>query len=346
MQLNFPDSVAHVIQEWESPSSSDRHVIIIPTRVLDRYAFEKGVMRLLEFLVQKHNLRLVMPEGASGTLDVTWFKSFPDHDIRAQVADEFMQKGEITGLEVLMITSDYPIDARGIDDAELHRQCAELLKTAQGAIGAVMPAMVQLSHALNTKASAVAPDLHSLEVTLEEYKTRTLDLPQYFQRLALTAEEVGIPLRERFPAFHAAVASLQHPHAHFYRAQLLALRRALGGAEGDADNVDIDDTLEPKDALRGLAFTEEETKLLFELRTHLDSETTDGRLATLLNNRDILTSLVAMTATPFLVATFKQNRQQFSSDYVARCLDHLDISLPQATIEIIDTAVPVMERFY
>jgi hypothetical protein len=345
MQLNIPDGFAHIVQEWESQPPSPRHVIIIPCRVLDRYAFEKSVMRLLEFLVQKHNLRLILPEGAWGPVDAGSLKPFP-YDVRAEVADEFLQKGEIAGFEALMITKDYPIDARGIDDPDLYKQCAELLVIAQGTIGAVMPAVLQLSQVLTSTAATLAPNLYELEMTLQKYKAHSLDLAQYFQTLAQKAEEAGIPLKQRYPAFQAAVLALRDPHAHLYRAQLVALRRALGQPNDKTDNAPSDDILEPKEAIRGLAFTEEETKLIFDLRLRLDLGTAGRCLARLLNTRDILTGLTTMAGTPFLVAAFKETREQFSADYIARSLVSLGISLPKTSLQIIDTALPIMEQFY
>ena len=50
---------------------------------------------------------MISVEGAEGIVDTSWFKAFPDAEIRKEVATYFMKKGEITGAEYFSITSDY-----------------------------------------------------------------------------------------------------------------------------------------------------------------------------------------------------------------------------------------------
>ena len=80
------------------------------------YEAQANIAKMLESLIKDYNIDLVVVEGADGVVDTSWFKAFPDTDIRKEVADYFMKKGEITGVEFLSITSDYPFTIYGAED--------------------------------------------------------------------------------------------------------------------------------------------------------------------------------------------------------------------------------------
>ena len=82
------------------------------------YEAQSNIIRILECLIKNDGLKLVSVEGADGFIDTSWFKAFPDADIRKEVADYFMKKGEITGPEFLSITSDLPIKLFGAETRE------------------------------------------------------------------------------------------------------------------------------------------------------------------------------------------------------------------------------------
>ncbi|NQT22883.1 MAG: UTP--glucose-1-phosphate uridylyltransferase, partial [Candidatus Omnitrophica bacterium] len=80
------------------------------------YEAQNNISRILEHLIKNYNINFVAVEGADGIVDTSWFKAFPDEDIKKEVADYFMKKGEITGAEFLSITSDYPFTIYGAED--------------------------------------------------------------------------------------------------------------------------------------------------------------------------------------------------------------------------------------
>ena len=80
------------------------------------YEAQTNIARILEHLIKEYNVNFVAVEGADGIVDTSWFRAFPDADIRKEVADYFMKKGEITGTEFLSITSDYTFTIYGAED--------------------------------------------------------------------------------------------------------------------------------------------------------------------------------------------------------------------------------------
>ena len=84
------------------------------------YEAQTNISKILENLSKAYNVNLVSVEGADGFIDTSWFKAFPDAEIRKEVADYFMKKGEITGAEFLSITEDYPIKLYGAENRDLY----------------------------------------------------------------------------------------------------------------------------------------------------------------------------------------------------------------------------------
>lgn len=72
------------------------------------YEAQSNIVKILEGLIKNYSLGLVSVEGADGFIDTSWFKAFPDDEVRKEVADYFMKKGEITGPEFLSITTNLP----------------------------------------------------------------------------------------------------------------------------------------------------------------------------------------------------------------------------------------------
>ncbi|GEM_PF-2873167 len=84
------------------------------------YEAQQNIAKILEHLVKHYGVNFVAVEGADGIVDTGWFKAFPDAEIRKEVADYFMKKGEITGAEFLSITSDYPFTIYGAEDRKYY----------------------------------------------------------------------------------------------------------------------------------------------------------------------------------------------------------------------------------
>lgn len=84
------------------------------------YEAQNNISKILEYLIKNYKIDFVAVEGADGIVDTSWFKAFPDEDIKREVADYFMKKGEITGAEFLSITSDLPFTIYGAEDRKYY----------------------------------------------------------------------------------------------------------------------------------------------------------------------------------------------------------------------------------
>ena len=71
------------------------------------YEAQSNINKMLDQLTRECGIEMISVEGAEGLVDTAWFRAFPDAEIRKEVANYFMKKGEITGAEFFSITSDY-----------------------------------------------------------------------------------------------------------------------------------------------------------------------------------------------------------------------------------------------
>lgn len=81
---------------------------------------QENIAKILDNLIKNYNVNFVAVEGADGIVDTSWFRAFPDPEIRREVARYFMKKGEITGVEFLSITNDYPFTLYGAEDKKYY----------------------------------------------------------------------------------------------------------------------------------------------------------------------------------------------------------------------------------
>lgn len=346
LKIEIPDELGEISQVFEN-SDSDKAIIIIPQKAIDRYNYEKGICRILEYLAKNYNLKLAMPEGAEGKLDVTWFKAFQNGEIKAKVSDDFMKKGEITGLEHLMMTTDYPIEGWGIEDRTIWLESAQLLTTAQSTIEHFLIAVDRIKHLIFSLREKTSDPSLDLDLTIQKYERREMEINNYFFYLDQKAINIGIDLKTEYPDFYQTIESFRNPWGHVYQAQARALREAFLNISGQSKSSEEEEkTLSPKEVITQLAFSEDETKLVKELRLRLCDNENHRELANLYGNIDILVNLTHMQGTPYQFSEFKKKRYEFSSQYFQEVLSKYGIILTEEDILALDAHVPIMEKFY
>ncbi|MCX5715590.1 MAG: hypothetical protein NTV07_01770, partial [Candidatus Omnitrophica bacterium] len=69
---------------------------------------QTNISQILDTLGNNYGLNFVALEGSSGEIDPSLFTTFPDEEIRKEVATYFLKKGKINGAEYLAITSKNP----------------------------------------------------------------------------------------------------------------------------------------------------------------------------------------------------------------------------------------------
>ena len=161
------------------------------------YEAQTNISKILENLSKNHNINFVSVEGADGHIDTSWFKAFPDAEIRKEVADYFMKKGEITGAEFLSITSDYPIKLYGAEDRGMYIKNLNAFLSTYPNKEHIEEYLLGLKTILGKlKGFIYTKDLKSFDDMVENYKDKEITLMEYAKALNQGLEKHKLKLMD------------------------------------------------------------------------------------------------------------------------------------------------------
>ncbi|MBN2453480.1 MAG: hypothetical protein JXB40_04385 [Candidatus Omnitrophica bacterium] len=161
------------------------------------YEAQSNIAKIIENLVKNDSLSFVSVEGADGLIDTSWFKSFPDAEVRKEVANYFMSKGEITGPEFLSITTDYPIRLFGAETREYYIENLNAFTSSYPLKDKTEKYFNNVRDALNRlKGFIYNADLKAMDQKSAEHEAKTLQFNDYVRFLQAEAEKNKIGLRQ------------------------------------------------------------------------------------------------------------------------------------------------------
>ena len=172
------------------------------------YEAQSNISKILEGFSKEYGINLVLVEGADGYIDTSWFKAFPDAEIRREVADYFMKKGEITGAEFLSITEDYPIKLYGAENRNLYLKNLEAFNTTFPVKNDIEKYLSGIKTVLKRlKGFIYSNKLKEFDNKVEEYKDKELTLSEYAKILNDSSKKSEINLKE-YPDFSKLIYTL------------------------------------------------------------------------------------------------------------------------------------------
>ena len=161
------------------------------------YEAQSNIIKILECLIKNDGLSLISVEGADGFIDTSWFKAFPDADIRKEVADYFMKKGEITGPEFLSITSEYRIKLFGAETRAYYIENLNAFTSSYPLKEDVEKYFNQIKAVLNKLKNYIYSDeLKELDTKNLDYESKKLSFTDYVKYLESLGEKYKMNLRQ------------------------------------------------------------------------------------------------------------------------------------------------------
>ena len=161
------------------------------------YEAQSNIIKILECLIKNDGLGLISVEGADGFIDTSWFKAFPDADIRKEVADYFMKKGEITGPEFLSITSDYPIKLFGAETRSYYIENLNAFTSSYPLKEDTEKYFNQIKAIINKLKSYIySAELKELDAKSRDYESKKLSFTDYVKYLESLGHKHKINLRQ------------------------------------------------------------------------------------------------------------------------------------------------------
>ncbi|MFH0764513.1 MAG: sugar phosphate nucleotidyltransferase [Candidatus Omnitrophota bacterium] len=160
------------------------------------YEAQSNIVKILEGLVKNYSFGLVAVEGADGFIDTSWFKAFPDDEVRKEVADYFMKKGEITGPEFLSITTNLPFKLFGAETRSYYIQNLNAFTSSYPLKDETEKYFNSIKAVLNRlKGFIYSEELKVLDTKIQDYESKKLQFNDYIRFLQAIAEKHKINLR-------------------------------------------------------------------------------------------------------------------------------------------------------
>jgi glutamine---fructose-6-phosphate transaminase (isomerizing) len=155
---------------------------------------QTNISLILDALVA-NGLKVVALEGSTGEIDPSLFTTFPDEDIRKEVATYFMKQGKINGAEYLAITSKNPPELYGAETKEYYLanlaaftntlQDRERLKTACASVKRILEKL---------KEHIFSRELKEFDQKGASYLNGNIDLTDYCGYLRQMADSKKLPV--------------------------------------------------------------------------------------------------------------------------------------------------------
>jgi len=120
--VNIPEDVGLVKDKFQGNGNK---LIVHIQDAHCNYEAQTNIRKILELLMDQKDMVLVALEGSTGEIDTSLFTTFPDEEIREEVATYFMKKGKISGAEHLAINAKKPILLYGIENKEYYLENLE-----------------------------------------------------------------------------------------------------------------------------------------------------------------------------------------------------------------------------
>ncbi|UCD55308.1 MAG: hypothetical protein JSV93_00485, partial [Candidatus Omnitrophota bacterium] len=119
-----------------------------------------SIIKILENLVANYDLELIALEGAEGPIDISLLKTFPDPEIRKDIADYFVREGKMSAGEFFSIVSEKPIKLYGIENSQLYQANVNALNNL---MEKKMVCLENIQGLLNTL-KAIEPKIYSKDL--------------------------------------------------------------------------------------------------------------------------------------------------------------------------------------
>ena len=165
------------------------------------YEAQKKISQVLEKLITNYGLGLILVEGGSGDVSLSYLRNYGTQELREEVAEEYLKKGEIAGEEYLDIISDLPFRLYGIENDDLYNTHLDSFWKVES----FKEKAIKSSSDLKLLADSLKKHIYNKHlITLEEkkaeYEKEKISIVGYYEYLETLAKKFDANLNP-FPNF-------------------------------------------------------------------------------------------------------------------------------------------------
>ena len=187
------------VTETSQPASSASPLIIHIQEAHTNYESQRHLIDILKRLIEQQNLKLILVEGGSGDVGLSYLRGFGSPENRKDVAEKYLKLGILSGEEYLDIVSDTPLILWGVEQEDLYQQNVKAFLDVESLQAAAKPVLDSLRDAVNALKPVVSdPALLELEAKRTAFDQEELGLAAYGEFVGDLARQQGISESE-FP---------------------------------------------------------------------------------------------------------------------------------------------------
>ena len=174
----------------------DKVVIHVQDAHSNRFAQSK-IADIIDYLNKEYGLTIVNLEGGAGEYDLSVFTRISGDEIRREVAEYFLDKGEVNGAEFYAINNPEKVRLWGVEDKDLYVANLRVYRNSLSYKKEVDGYLEELTHIFNNlKRHIYNPELLKIDMTYNAYKAGNMDFREYLEFLITKAKQNVVDVKQ------------------------------------------------------------------------------------------------------------------------------------------------------
>ena len=188
---------AHLGEVKHSNKGTTERIIVHIQDAHCNYFAQNKIADIIDYLNKEYGIDIINLEGGSGEYDLSVFTSITGDEIRREVADYFVKKGEVNGAEYYAINNADKVTLWGIEDKDLYLENLKVYRDSLTYKEEVDKFLKELNHIFNNlKRHMFTPKLLDLVMKYNAYKAGNLSFREYLDFLIAKGKEEAIQIRK------------------------------------------------------------------------------------------------------------------------------------------------------
>ena len=192
--LFVPHQLGEVSEVHEVPHADvSTKLLILIQEAHVNYECQKHIAQILDRFASTYAIRLILVEGGEGYAGLRHLRELGSSSARAELAEEHLRSGMISGEEYLDIISEHPLLLWGVDDSRLHEEQMRMFLDLDRGRAAIEGNLVQLRQLIDQLMAQLANEaLREFESKRALWDVEELGFAEYIDFLLTESQRLGV----------------------------------------------------------------------------------------------------------------------------------------------------------